>query len=427
MKVMVVGQGGREHSLVQKFAESANVDQIFAVPGNAGMRALAECVDIDVQDHAALIAFARQKEVDLTLVGPENPLIAGMVDNFQEAGLRVFGPTKDAAFIEGSKHFAKQIMKKYDIPTASYHGFTDLEEAKSYIEEKGAPIVVKADGLAAGKGVVVAETVEEALAAAEEMLEHGQFGEASQEIVVEEFLEGEEFSLMAFVNGPNVYPMLPAKDHKRAFDGDKGPNTGGMGAFAPVPDLRGSSFSYALESIVKPIAEAMVEENRSFTGILYAGLIETVEGPKVIEFNARFGDPETQVVLPLLKNDLDQVIIDVLDGKDPELQWSEEVCAGVVVASEGYPGAYEKGHPLPELGGEEHGFIVHAGIDIDQGRFVSSGGRVLLAGSTGKDLAQALDLTYRSLRSFDGLDNFFYRKDIGRPSIPFSTVRSDVK
>ncbi|SFJ77090.1 phosphoribosylamine--glycine ligase [Halobacillus dabanensis] len=426
MNIMVVGRGGREHSIVQKLSESAQVKHIFAAPGNAGIKKGAECINIDENDHESLVAFAKDNQVGLTIVGPENPLIDGLVDRFLAEGLLVFGPSKAAALLEGSKHFAKQIMQKYEIPTAEYQAFSEVEAAKAYIEEKGAPIVVKADGLAAGKGVVVAETEDEALSAVDEMLKHGQFGAASREIVVEEYLAGDEFSLMAFVNGTDVYPMIPAKDHKRALEGDQGPNTGGMGAFAPVADLKDASYETALESIVRPVAEAMVQEGRPFTGILYAGLIETEDGPKVIEFNARFGDPETQVVLPLLENDLEQVVIDVLEGKDPGLEWSNETCAGVVVASKGYPGEYEKGRPLPELSVDEKVFVVHAGTAFADEEYVSSGGRVLLVGSKGSDLAQALDQTYQSLHVFDDSDDFFYRRDIGR-SILSSLMHTDKK
>ena len=416
MKIMVIGRGGREHSLIQKFAESEQATMLYAVPGNAGMEELAERVAIPETDQEELVRFAKENEVDLTVVGPENPLLEGVVDAFQEAGLKVFGPNQQAALIEGSKHFAKQIMEQYEIPTASYQAFTEAEPAVAYIKEKGAPIVVKADGLAAGKGVVVAETEEQAIEAVEEMLD-GQFGEASEEIVVEEFLQGKEFSLMAFVQGEHVYPMIPARDHKRAFDGDQGPNTGGMGAYAPVPELEEGAYQTAVSSILEPAARALVKEGRSFTGILYAGLIESPEGPKVIEFNARFGDPETQVVLPLLENDLVQVMLDVLEGKDPELTWSKEVCAGVVVASSGYPGGYEKGRPLPVLKAHDQAFTVHAGTEKDEEGYVSSGGRVLLAGAKDKNLARALDGVYDYLNCFEGFSDFFYRRDIGHSSI----------
>ncbi|MCA0970614.1 phosphoribosylamine--glycine ligase [Halobacillus litoralis] len=414
MKVMVIGRGGREHSIIQKLAESEGVTKIYAAPGNAGVEA--ERVEIAETEQDQLVAFAKEKEVDLTIVGPENPLLDGLVDRFREAGLRVFGPNQKAALIEGSKHFAKKLMADYNIPTADYAAFTDVEEAKAYIREKGAPIVVKADGLAAGKGVVVAQTLEEALESAEDMLVNGQFGEASREIVVEEFLAGKEFSLMAFVNGRSVYPMTSARDHKRAFEGDRGPNTGGMGAFAPVPDLSADDYHFAVESILQPTADAMVEEGRPFTGILYAGLILTKEGPKVIEFNARFGDPETQVVLPLIENPLEQVFTDVLDGRDPYIRWKEAACAGVVVASKGYPGSYEKGKPVPVISTAET-FTVHAGTETSAEGYVSSGGRVLLVGSQAENLTTALENVYEHLQQFDGNKNFYYRRDIGLSSI----------
>ncbi|RWZ57981.1 phosphoribosylamine--glycine ligase [Halobacillus fulvus] len=425
MKVMVIGRGGREHSLVQKLAESKQVSKVYAVPGNAGMEQVAERLQVEETDQDGLVQLAKEKEVDLTIVGPENPLLDGLVDHFQRNGLKVFGPSKEAALIEGSKHFAKQLMMKYDIPTADYQAFTDLDQAKAYILEKGAPIVVKADGLAAGKGVVVAETVSEALQAAEEMLKHGQFGDASKQIVVEEFLQGEEFSLMAFVSGKRVYPMIPAKDHKRAFEGDQGPNTGGMGAYAPVPIIPESSYDYAVASILQPTANALVEEGRPFTGILYAGLIETKSGPKVIEFNARFGDPETQVVLPLLENDIEQVFLDVLNGKNPELRWSSESCAGVVVASNGYPGDYQKGRPVPVIEGEGSVYTVHAGTEKSEDGYVSSGGRVLLVGAKEKDLPQALESVYEHLEMFEGKKDFYYRRDIGLSSV--AAAKSYVK
>ncbi|MCP3028372.1 phosphoribosylamine--glycine ligase [Halobacillus sp. A5] len=417
MKVLVIGRGGREHSLVQKFAESPQVAEVYAAPGNAGMEEEAECVPISETSHGELVAFAQESGVDVTFVGPENPLLDGIVDDFKEAGLLVFGPTKEAALLEGSKHYAKQIMKKYSIPTAEYEAFTNAEEAKTYIEKKGAPIVVKADGLAAGKGVVVAETVSQAVEAVDEMLLNRRFGEASKEIVVEEFLEGEEYSLMAFVNGEDVYPMVTARDHKRAYEGDEGPNTGGMGAFAPAQDLPEGEYEFAVESILKQTASAMVQEGRPFTGILYAGLIQTSQGSKVIEFNARFGDPETQVVLPLLENDLLQVILDVLDHKNPELTWKKQSCAGVVVASAGYPGSYQKGVPLPQLDKQPGLFIVHAGTKKVKESYVSDGGRVLLFGKTADSLSAALTEVNEALTVFDRSEDFFYRKDIGQSSI----------
>ncbi|WP_407269811.1 phosphoribosylamine--glycine ligase [Radiobacillus sp. PE A8.2] len=415
MDVLVIGGGGREHSIVNKLRESEQIDMIYATPGNGGIDQVATCIDIKDDDVDQLVAFASDHMIDWTFVGPEVPLLAGVVNAFQEAGLNVFGPTKEAALIEGSKDFAKEFMNKYNIPTANHQTFTNVDEAKSYIAEQGAPIVIKADGLAAGKGVVVALSVEEAIAAVESMLVDNQFGEAGSRVVVEEFLDGKEFSLMAFVHGENVFPMVPARDHKRAYDEDKGPNTGGMGAFAPVPDLAAPVVEEAIEKVLRPAAAGLLAEDRAFTGILYAGLIETPEGPKVIEFNARFGDPETQVVLPLLENDLLQVMIDVSNGDDPRLKWRDAYSIGVVVASKGYPGAYDKGVALP-VGLDavpDDCFVIHAGTDKRGDDYVSTGGRVLLVGSVQAESAAAQAKIYDYLRIFDKVDGFFYRRDIG--------------
>lgn len=416
MNVLVVGRGGREHSMVMKLATSKQVTGLFAAPGNAGMEQQATCVAIDEMDFDGLVDFAKENAIDLTVVGPEDPLNAGIADQFQAAGLAVFAPTKAAALLEGSKDFAKQFMNKHDIPTADYGTFTDVDEAKAYIEEKGAPIVVKADGLAAGKGVVVAETKVEALAAIDDMLVAKTFSAEGRipTVVIEEFLEGKEFSLMAFVHENNVYPMLTARDHKRAYDNDQGPNTGGMGAYAPVPDVSDEDLAFTNEAILQITADSMVEEGRSFTGILYAGLIMTEAGPKVIEFNTRFGDPETQVILPLLKNDLEQVLFDVLNGKDPNLDWEDGFCAGVVVASKGYPMAYEKGVTLPEIEANGTTFVVHAGTKQVEGSLRSNGGRVLLVGANGETLKQASANAYEALRPVEQAERFFYRKDIGK-------------
>ncbi len=349
MKVLVIGRGGREHAICTKFSESPKVEKVFVAPGNAGMIDVAELVAIEEGDHGKLIDFALTNGIDLTFIGPEVPLLAGLSDRFEEAGLKVFGPKQKAAEIEGSKSFAKDLMKKYQIPTAEYEVFSNYEEAKAYIEEKGAPIVIKADGLAAGKGVTVAMTLEEALDSIKEMLLDEKFGQASSTVVIEEFLAGEEFSLMAFVNGETVIPLEIAQDHKRAYDGDQGPNTGGMGAYSPVPHIGEETVNIAIETVLKPTAKAMIQEGRTFTGILYAGLIKTDKGPKVIEFNARFGDPETQVILPRMKSDLVDVIEAVLNGEKPEIEWHDEAMLGVVVASKGYPDEYEKGALLKGL------------------------------------------------------------------------------
>lgn len=415
MKVLVVGKGGREHSVVMQLAKSSRVSEIFAAPGNPGMADHATCVPIEEMQIEELLQFAVKHEVDLTIVGPENPLNEGIANVFIERGLAIFAPTKEAAILEGSKDFAKQFMQKYDIPTADYQTFDNPEAAKTYIAEKGAPIVVKADGLAEGKGVIVAETDEDAIKAVDTLMLDGAFKGAGQTIVIEEFLEGREFSLIAFVHEHGVYPMVPARDHKRAFDEDKGPNTGGMGAFAPVPDITQDIIDYTTEQVLQKAADGLMQEGRPFTGILYAGLMQTKEGTKVIEYNTRFGDPETQAVLPLLENDLAQVIVDVMAGKDPELSWKSASCVGAVVASRGYPDQYEKGFVIPahEQTAEEV-FIVQAGTKMAQEILVSNGGRVLFVGAVGEDMEKACDKVYDYLTIFDETDDFFYRSDIGK-------------
>lgn len=418
MKVLVVGRGGREHAICHKISESVKVDTVYVAPGNPGMEDCAVCVGISENHHDALVDFAKKEEVQLVIIGPEVPLLEGLADRFIEVGIKVFGPTKAAAEVEGSKSFAKYLMKQYEIPTAEFEVFTDFAKAKAYVEQKGAPIVIKADGLAAGKGVVVALTNEEAIEALEAMLVDAKFGEASARVVIEEFLAGEEYSLMAFVNGEEVIPLEIAQDHKRAFDGDQGPNTGGMGAYSPVPFIDNAMISEAVETIVKPAAKALVEEGRHFTGVLYAGLIQTNNGPKVIEFNARFGDPETQVVLPRLKSDLVDVILALLDGGAPKLEWDEEAVLGVVVAANGYPEAYEKGVPLngiEALSGDL--YVYHAGAAKNsEGQFVTNGGRVLLVAAKAASLESAQARVYQGLGKVQ-LDGTFHRKDIGGRAI----------
>jgi phosphoribosylamine---glycine ligase len=417
MKVLVIGRGGREHAIVWKVAQSPLVKKIYAAPGNPGMKETAELVNIDEHDVNALAEFAKTKGIDLTIVGPEAPLLSGIVNKFQEYDLTVFGPTKEAALIEGSKSFAKELMKKYNIPTAKYETFTSYEKAKQYIVENGAPIVIKADGLAAGKGVTVAMTIEEALDSLHQMMENGKFGEAGSKVVIEEFLQGEEFSLMAFVNGEKVFPMVISQDHKRAFDGDQGPNTGGMGAYSPVPQIPDDIVNMSVRTILEPVAKAMVKENRSFTGILYAGLMLTNDGPKVIEFNARFGDPETQVVLPRLNNDLVTVLLDVLGGKDVNLSWSEKSVVGVVLAAKGYPEEYKKGALITGLDQMERETLVfHAGTALENGQFVTNGGRVLLIGALGNSLEQAKAKAYEEIANIR-CDSLFYRNDIAQKAI----------
>lgn len=414
MKLLVVGSGGREHAIAKKLLESAGVDKVFVAPGNSGMVADGiDLVNIGISEHSSLIAFAQEEGIDWTFVGPDDALAAGLVDDFEAAGLQAFGPRKNAAELEWSKDFAKSIMTKYGVPTARYETFSDFEAAKAYIETQGAPIVVKADGLALGKGVVVAETVEEAVAAAHDMLLDNKFGDSGARVVIEEFLSGEEFSLFAFVNGENFYLMPTAQDHKRAFTGDKGPNTGGMGAYAPVPHLSAGVVDQSVETIIKPVLKGMIAEGRPYLGVLYAGLIVTAEGPKVIEFNARFGDPETQVILPRLTSNFAENITDLLAGKIPAFTWLETgVTLGVVVASEGYPLEYEKGVRLPaKTSGDIETYYAGAIFNADQ-ELVSNGGRVYMLVTTQETVAQAQAVIYQQLEEQD-TTGMFYRTDIG--------------
>ena len=419
MKLFVVGSGGREHAIAKKLLESPQVEQVFVAPGNDGMTLDGlDLVDIAISEHSKLIDFAKEHDIAWTFIGPDDALAAGIVDDFNAAGLKAFGPTKGAAELEWSKDFAKEIMVKYGVPTAAYATFSDFEQAKAYIEEQGAPIVVKADGLALGKGVVVAETVDQAVDAAREMLLDNKFGDSGARVVIEEFLDGEEFSLFAFVNGDTFYIMPTAQDHKRAYDGDKGPNTGGMGAYAPVPHLSDALINQSIETIVKPVLEGMIAEGRPYLGILYAGLIVTADGPKVIEFNARFGDPETQIILPRLTSDLAQNISDILDQKSTEVTWTDQgVTLGVVVASEGYPLDYEKGVVLPEK--TEDGIITYyAGAKFDEkGRaLLSNGGRVYMLVTTADSVKEAQEKIYAQLKNQE-TEGLFYRNDIGSKAI----------
>lgn len=413
MKILVVGRGGREHSVIVQLEKSERVEKIYAAPGNGGIQNHAECIAIDEMDIDGLVRFAEENNIDLTIVGPENPLNAGIANAFQEKGLKIFAPTKEAALLEGSKDFAKQFMINHDIPTAAYASFTKADEAKAYIEEEGAPIVIKADGLAEGKGVIVAETKEQALDAIDTLMVEDAFSGAGRKVVIEEFLDGREFSLIAFVHENNVFPMISARDHKRAYDNDEGPNTGGMGVFAPVPDITPEIEAYATKEVLQKAADGLMKEGRNFTGILYAGLMQTDAGTKVIEFNTRFGDPETQVVLPLLENDLVQVIEDVMAGEDPQLAWKDAACVGVVVASKGYPNTYEKDVKLPENNPGENAFVIQAGTKQTDAGLVSNGGRVLLVGGLGSDLTAARKAAYDNLTVYDDSDAFFYRTDIG--------------
>jgi len=414
MNILVIGSGGREHAIAKQFMDSPSVGNVFVAPGNDGMSRDVETVSIDAMAFEELASFAKVNKIDLTFVGPEQPLAAGIVDYFEAEGLRIFGPTKAAAQIEGSKAFAKEIMNKYNIPTAAYETFTEVDKAKEYIKKLGAPIVVKADGLAAGKGVVVAMTVDEANQAVEDMIGNQLYGESSSRVVIEEFLDGEEFSFMSFVHKGQIYPMVIAQDHKRAYDGDKGPNTGGMGAYSPVPQISSDIIDLAYENVVVPTVNAMTAEGIPFTGILYAGLILTNEGPKVIEFNARFGDPETQVVLPRMTSDFGTFMTALMDETLFELTWTNETMLGVVIASEGYPTNVKIGAKLPDLSTLTNAglYVFHAGTKADDKDFIANGGRVILVAASESSLKKAQEKVYAGLSKLEW-DGLFYRNDIG--------------
>ena len=419
MKLLVVGSGGREHAIAKKLLESQGVEQVFVAPGNDGMTLDGlDLVNIGISEHSKLIEFAKENDIAWSFIGPDDALAAGIVDDFNQAGLKAFGPSRLAAELEWSKDFAKEIMVKYGVPTAAYGTFSDFEEAKAYIEKQGAPIVVKADGLALGKGVVVAETVEQAVEAAHDMLLDNKFGDSGARVVIEEFLDGEEFSLFAFVNGDKFYILPTAQDHKRAYDGDKGPNTGGMGAYAPVPHLPQSVVDQSVETIIKPVLKGMIAEGRPYLGVLYAGLILTADGPKIIEFNSRFGDPETQIILPRLTSDFAQNITDILDKKEPAITWlAEGVTLGVVVASEGYPLDYEKGLPLPEkTAGDIITYYAGAKFAENSRALLSNGGRVYMLVTTADTVSAAQEKIYDQLKKQD-TTGLFYRTDIGSKAV----------
>lgn len=415
MRVLVIGSGGREHALVWKLASSPRVEKLYCAPGNPGIGQIAECVKLDISDNAGLVKFAREHKIDLTVVGPEAPLANGIVDEFTVNGLKIFGPTQQAALIEGSKSFAKELMQKYNIPTAGYAVFTNAESAKAYIEQHGAPVVVKADGLAAGKGVIVAMTIEEALVGIDEIMCDKAFGAAGSQVVIEDYLSGEEASILAFTDGKTIVPMVAAQDHKRIFDGDKGPNTGGMGAYAPAPVITDAIKKQVVAEILQPVIAAMEKEGCPYCGCLYAGLMITDEGPKVIEFNARFGDPETQVVLPLLESDLTVIMEACADGNlvDTEVKWKEGAAICVVLAAQGYPSIYRKGDVISGLNqaAEQGALIFHAGTTRVDENIATGGGRVLGVTAVASDLLSAVNKTYDAVGKieFNGMQ---YRRDI---------------
>ena len=416
MKVLVVGGGGREHSLVWKIAQSPKVKKIYAAPGNAGISQLAECIPIQPTQVDNLVDFAERYGIDLTVVGPEAPLVAGIVDKFQTRGLRIFGPSKQAARLEGSKAFAKELMREYGIPTAQFRVFNSPTKAISYIREKGAPIVVKADGLAAGKGSIVAMTEEEASEAVEKILVKRAFGEAGEKVVIEEYIQGEEASVLALTDGETIVPLVPSQDHKRALDGDQGPNTGGMGAYAPAPVITEKLMQQITRGILQPTVKAMADRGAIYRGVLYAGLIMTAEGPKVLEFNCRFGDPETQAQLPLMKTDLVDIILAICNQKlkDVPIQEEKKAAVCVVMASEGYPGAYEKGREITGLkqAEEMEGIVVfHAGTKRERRKVVTNGGRVLGVTAVADDISAAVNRAYQAVEKIK-FHGAHYRRDI---------------
>ena len=410
MKVLVIGSGGREHAIVDALSRSPQVDKIYCAPGNAGIAAQAESVAVKDTDVEGLKAFALEHSIDLTVVGPEAALAVGVVDAFRAEGLKIFGHTQSATRIESSKEFAKQLMVRYDIPTAAYEAFDDYEAARAYVERKGAPIVLKYDGLAAGKGVVVAMSIEEADAALRDMLLDASFGQGR--VVVEDFLTGPEFSLMCFVHGDKVVPMPVAQDHKRAYDGDKGPNTGGMGAYTRMPFITDEDIAEAMERVMLPTAKAMVAEGCPLSGVLYGGLMKTPDGVKVIEFNARFGDPETEVVLPLFDSDIYDTFMGVATGDEfAQPTWSSDATLGVVLASKGYPGSYEKGFAIRGVESLE-AKAYHMGTAIKEGELVTAGGRVMIVVAKAATLAEAHACVTEQLKHIE-CENLFHRSDIG--------------
>ena len=414
MKILVVGGGGREHAIVWKIAQSPKVDKIYCAPGNGGIAELAECVDIGAIDIENMVKFAKEKAVDLVMVAPDDPLVLGMVDAMEKEGIRAFGPRANAAIIEGSKAFSKELMKKYNIPTAGYEVFTDSASAIEYIKKGTFPTVIKADGLALGKGVIIAQNLEEAEQAVHEMIDDGKFGKSGSRVVIEEFLTGPEVSVLAFTDGKTVKPMVSAQDHKRAYDNDEGLNTGGMGTFSPSRLYDDAKAAECMENIFLPTIKAMSAEGRPFKGVLYFGLMMTANGVKVIEYNCRFGDPETQVVLPRLKTDLVEIMEAVIDERldEIEIEWEDNAAVCVVMASGGYPVSYKKGYEITGLDNVGDLTVFHAGTAIKDGKIVTNGGRVLGVTAVGNDLDEAIKNAYAGVSKISWTDEF-HRSDIG--------------
>ena len=418
MKILIVGGGGREHAIAWSVAKSPKTDKIYCAPGNGGIGEYAECVNIGAMEFDKLVAFAKEKDIDLTIIGMDDPLAAGIVDEFEKAGLKVFGPRKNAAIIEGSKAFSKDLMKKYNIPTAAYENFDDPQKALKYLENAQFPIVLKADGLALGKGVLICQTLQEAKDGVKTIMEDKKFGDAGNTMVIEEFMTGREVSVLAFVDGKTVKTMTSAQDHKRAKDGDQGLNTGGMGTFSPSPFYTPEIDDFCQKNIFQPTVDAMAKEGRPFTGILFFGLMLTENGPKVLEYNARFGDPEAQVVLPRMENDILDVIEACLEGRlsDVDLTFEDNAAVCVVLASDGYPQAYEKGIPMhgfERFEGKDGYYCFHAGTKREGDTIVTNGGRVLGITAKGKDLKEARKNAYEATEWIE-FANKYMRNDIGK-------------
>lgn len=422
MKVLLIGSGGREHALAWKIAQSPLLTKLYAAPGNAGISGCAECVPIAADDIEGLLEFALREKIDLTIVGPESPLVAGIWDKFNEKGLKVFGPTRETAMLEGSKAFSKDLMTKYGIPTADYEIFTNVKEAKHYAIEAEMPVVIKADGLAAGKGVIICDTAELAVATTSQIMEQRIFGDAGNKLIFEKKLEGEELSVLVLTDGQNIIPLASARDHKRAYDHDRGPNTGGMGAFSPSMKISESELGSLIHRTVRPMVEGLAKEGTPYRGVLYAGLMMTKDGPFVLEYNCRFGDPETEVILPRMKSDLLPVMMQIAEGhlESRSLEWYDKACITVVMASGGYPGSYQKGFPIQGLDTvkqKEDVFVFHAGTGWNaQKQIVTAGGRVLAVTALGDDMKTAHDKAYQAI-SHIHFESGFYRRDIGHKAI----------